>query len=113
MGVTLIQIAREAGVSITTVSRVLNGTAGEIRISDDTQRRVRDAAERLDYKPNILARGLRSGRSSLIGLILGDAGSLAGILEGVERSATARGYGLLARRRSPRPSISWRNRSTG
>ncbi len=97
MGITVHQLAREAGVSPTTVSRVLNGTASAIRISAATQRRVLDAAARLSYTPNILARGLRSGRSSLVGLILGNAASLSGILQGVEQCATARGHGLLVR----------------
>lgn len=60
-------IAREAAVSQSTVSRVLNNSP---RISGATTRRVLEAAERLGYAPNAAARTLITGRSNLIGLVL-------------------------------------------
>jgi DNA-binding LacI/PurR family transcriptional regulator len=58
-------------VSITTVSRILNGRESGVPIRDETRQRVLVAAE-LGYKPNLLARGLRGSRSSLIGVIAWD-----------------------------------------
>ncbi|MDR2348141.1 MAG: LacI family transcriptional regulator, partial [Bifidobacteriaceae bacterium] len=60
-------VAGEAGVSIATVSLVLNDAPA--RISDETRQRVREAAERLQYRPNSTARGLRTRRSKTIGVI--------------------------------------------
>jgi LacI family transcriptional regulator len=60
-------VARLAGVGTMTVSRVLSGTA---RVSEDTARRVQNAIEQLDYRPNELARALRGQRSRTIGLII-------------------------------------------
>ncbi len=70
-GVTSADVARESGVSRTTVSYVLNGTAGT-SISDATRQRVLDAAARLGYAPSAAARTLRSGRSDLVLCVLPD-----------------------------------------
>jgi DNA-binding LacI/PurR family transcriptional regulator len=70
-GVTSADVARESGVSRTTVSYVLNGTAGT-SISEATRRRVLEAAERLGYAPSAAARMLRSGRSDLVLCVLPD-----------------------------------------
>ncbi len=59
---TLRDIAKAAGVSVTTVSRVLNDSASEIGIADATQDKVRQAARRLQYQPNRAARNLRMGK---------------------------------------------------
>lgn len=67
--ITASQIAREAGVSAATVSLVLNQRADALRIHPDTQRRVRAAAERLNYVPNYLARGLTGASTRTIGLL--------------------------------------------
>jgi LacI family transcriptional regulator len=63
-------VAAAAGVSISTVSVALNDVAGA-RVSPQTRQRIRDAAERLGYEPNGLARGLRRQRSGVVGF-LGD-----------------------------------------
>ncbi|WP_242609610.1 LacI family DNA-binding transcriptional regulator [Agromyces ramosus] len=68
---TSADVARESGVSRTTVSYVLNGTAGT-SISEATRRRVLEAAERLGYAPSAAARTLRSGRSDLVLCVLPD-----------------------------------------
>src|SRR5687768_7578768 len=64
---TIRDVARHAGVSVTTVSYVLNGKAG---ISEETCRRVRAAAESLHYMPNALIRSLQRKRSNVIGIYL-------------------------------------------
>ena len=67
MSVTVIDVAREAGVSRTTVSNVFNNRA---KYSDETRQAVLDAAKRLGYKPNLAAKSLITNQSRLVGLIL-------------------------------------------
>ena len=67
--ITSADVAREAGVSQTTVSFVLNGTPGQT-IPEPTRRRVLEAARRLDYRPRASARALASGRSDVVLLAL-------------------------------------------
>jgi DNA-binding LacI/PurR family transcriptional regulator len=67
MGVTVIDVAKEAGVSRTTVSNVFSGRA---KYSDETRKAVLAAAKKLGYKPNLAARSLITNQSRLIGLIL-------------------------------------------
>src|SRR6476659_565791 len=66
---TSADVATEAGVSRTTVSFVLNGRT-DVKIPDDTRRRVMQAAERLGYVPHAPARQLAGGRSHIIALVL-------------------------------------------
>jgi LacI family transcriptional regulator len=68
--VTITDVARLAGVSPGTASKALNGRGG---ISSETADRVRQAADRLGYQPNALARGLLTGRSFTVGLITTDS----------------------------------------
>ncbi|MFI2752171.1 LacI family DNA-binding transcriptional regulator [Cellulomonas sp. P22] len=70
-GVTSADVARESGVSRTTVSYVLNATQG-VHISAATRERVRETAERLGYAPSAAARTLRTGRSDLVLCVLPD-----------------------------------------
>ncbi|HYF95670.1 MAG TPA: LacI family DNA-binding transcriptional regulator [Symbiobacteriaceae bacterium] len=67
---TLLHVAKLAGVSKATASRVLNGTDSGVRISDQTRERVRAAAQKLDYRPNAAARALGSRRSGHIAVVL-------------------------------------------
>lgn len=67
MAVTLHDVARDAGVSIKTVSNVVRGQG---RFTEDTRQHVQEAIDRLGYSPNLAARGLRSGRLGVIGLIV-------------------------------------------
>ena len=69
MRVTIRTVAAEAGVSITTASRALSG---EGRMQAETRARVRAVAERLDYRPNSMARGLVQQRSFTVGLLTND-----------------------------------------
>src|SRR5437773_174309 len=64
--ISIKDVAREADVSVTTVSHALNDKG---RLNPDTRRRVRDVAERLGYKPNPAARSLVSGKTGLIAVI--------------------------------------------
>lgn len=66
MAVTGKDIARELGISQPTVSRILSGR-GDDRISLETRERVLEAAARLDYQPNALARSLRHGKTDVVG----------------------------------------------
>jgi DNA-binding LacI/PurR family transcriptional regulator len=65
--VTIADVAAHAGVGAGTVSRVLNDSP---RVSDRTRRRVLDAIEILDYRPNPLARGLSRGRCQTLGVVV-------------------------------------------
>ena len=66
---TLKDVAQAAGVSITTVSVVLNDRHEGVRVPDGTRRRVQQAAEEIGYRPNILARSLRTQETRTIGFI--------------------------------------------
>ena len=66
---TLADVARLAGVSGTTVSYIVNGRADEMRISVETQQRVREAVSELHYRPNRSARSLRTRTTKTIGVI--------------------------------------------
>lgn len=63
---TLDEVARRAGVSRTTASLVLSGKAGNHRISEQTRQRVKEAAQELDYSPNLLVRSLQRGRTQVL-----------------------------------------------
>ena len=67
--VTLTDVADEAGVSPTTASYILNGRSSQMRISQTTQQRVRTVAQRLGYRPNRQARGLRTATTATYGVI--------------------------------------------
>jgi LacI family transcriptional regulator len=62
-------IAAELGISRTAVSLVLKGAGDRYRISADTQARVRELSERLEYRPSALATALATGRTGVLGLI--------------------------------------------
>ena len=70
--VTIKDLARTADVSISTVSRILNGSPG---VAEDKRARVLAAAERLGYQPNAAAQGLVRGRSMTIGVLTQDIAS--------------------------------------
>ena len=70
--VTLTQIAQHLGLSVATVSYVLNGKVEENKIPERTAERVRKAAAELGYVPNEMARSLRRQRSGVIGILFSD-----------------------------------------
>jgi LacI family transcriptional regulator len=87
------EVARQAGVSITTVSRVLNPVS-EYPVATATRRRVLAAASALHYSPSALARALVTRRSHMIGVLLGDIVDpyFAEIVRGIEDVARREGY---------------------
>jgi len=90
-------VAALAGVSRSTVSLVLNNrTDRPIPISEETRRKVWEAAEKLGYQPNAMARSLRSGQSYSIGVLVPNVFNLhyLEILDSIERCLTERGYYL-------------------
>ncbi len=92
--VTIYDIARIAGVSPSTVSRALTRPG---RLSPKTEERVRDAATRLNYHANPMARALPTGKTSMIGLIVSDVTNpvFFDLVHGVESAARRDGYTLL------------------
>ena len=93
----MVDIAREAGVHVATVSRVLNGKADEIGLSESTVIHVRSVAERLGYRRNSLARVLRTGESMSVGMVVPDLGNLyhTGIAQAAATRLREHGYSLL------------------
>ncbi|SRR5580765_931291 len=67
--ITMMDVAKRAGVSQPTVSAVVNGRARELRIAEETEARIRRVMEELDYRPNLAARNFRLKRSKTIGFI--------------------------------------------
>ncbi len=94
MATTIHDVAREAGVSASTVSRVLNGTAP---VNEEKRRRVLHAVEKLNYRPNALARGLKKKRTYTIGLIVPDITNpfFAEVAKGVEDASRDYGYTVI------------------
>jgi DNA-binding LacI/PurR family transcriptional regulator len=91
---TIIDVAQQAGVSISTVSRVLNDSAP---VEEDKAEKVRQAIEALNYQPKAAARILASQRTETIGLLLPliSGEYFAGMLRGVEQGVIEGGYDLL------------------
>lgn len=92
--VTMADIAREAGVSSMTVSRVINGK-GEI--SDATRLRVEEVIRRLNYRPSLVARSLTKQRTNTIGLVIPDITNpfFPEVVRGVEDTAAENGYAVI------------------
>lgn len=95
--VTLADVAKVAGVSPTTVSLVLSGRTRELRISRDVEQRVIQAAADLQYRPNIVSVGLRTGTTRTIGFVSDTVATsrLAGdMIKGALEAARERGVML-------------------
>ncbi len=92
--VTIADVAREAGVSLQTVSRVLNNK-GKIR--PETRSHILAIIERLGYRPNALARGLATHKTFALGLVMPDIANpfFSAIARGAEEAARQAGYSLL------------------
>jgi DNA-binding LacI/PurR family transcriptional regulator len=98
--VSIKDVAREAGVSVTTVSHALNGKG---RLNPATRRRVQDVAERLGYRPNPAARSLVSGKTGLIAVVaslpadveMTDFGYYTEVIGAASGAAVARDYALV------------------
>ena len=92
--VTIVQIAKECGVSAATVSRVLNGTAP---VSEEKRRRIQETMARHHYSPNALARGLVNRQSMTLGVLIPDITNpyFSSMFTEFEAAAQAAGYSLL------------------
>ncbi|MGN6538980.1 MAG: LacI family DNA-binding transcriptional regulator [Mesorhizobium sp.] len=99
MAVTLANVADLAGVDRSTVSKVLAGSK-DVRVREETRLRIFDAAHQLGYRPNGMARALRTNRSQTLGLVLPrlDNPVFSDMTNGVEAAARARGYSILINR---------------
>ena len=93
--VTVADVAARAGVHPSTVSRALN--LGTDRVSPDLVRKVRAAAEELGYRPNGLARALRTAKSASVGMLIPDISNpvYAPVVRGVEDALRAEGLSVL------------------
>jgi DNA-binding LacI/PurR family transcriptional regulator len=93
MKITIHEVAKQAGVSTKTVSRVVNGQ-GEI--SEETRRRVQGVIDALGYRPNILARSLVNQRSNMLGVVAWGLDNYAPsrIVMGIEQRSSELGYSL-------------------
>ncbi|MCD6165413.1 LacI family transcriptional regulator [candidate division KSB1 bacterium] len=91
---TIKDVAEKAGVSIATVSRVFNE---HVSVKEKTRIRVLQAAQELNYAPNILARGLQLKRTETIGVILPDLSGefFSEVIRGIDEIASRRGYHIL------------------
>jgi LacI family transcriptional regulator len=89
--VTLMDVAREAGVSLATASRAFNGSTRRVR--EDLRQRVFAAAEKLDYSANSAAQAMARGRTNVVGLLVRDIADpyFSSIAAGVMRAADGRG----------------------
>lgn len=87
-------IAREAGISTTTVSRALNNKDA---INPLTRKRILKLAREMGYTPNAMARGLKTSRSATIGVVITDISDpfFAPIIKGIEKAARQEGYHLI------------------
>lgn len=92
--VSIKDVAKLAGVSVSTVSRVINKRG---KTSKATEEKVWKAVEALQYRPNLLARGLRSQRTKLLGLLVPDIDSpfFARLAKYIEEVAHQKGYNLI------------------
>jgi LacI family transcriptional regulator len=90
-------VAALAGVSLTTVSHVLNDV-GHARVAEETRVRVREAAEQLSYRPSRMARGLRTQKTQTLGLISDEIATTpyaVDIILGAQEAALKEGWTLL------------------
>lgn len=94
MNVTIYDVAREAGVSMATVSRVVNGNPN---VKPATRKKVMEVIKRLGYRPNAVARGLASKKTTTVGVIIPDISSLfyAELARGIEDIANMYKYNII------------------
>lgn len=92
--ITIYDVAREAGVSMATVSRVVNGNPN---VKPTTRKKVLDVIDRLDYRPNAVARGLASKKTTTVGVIIPDVTNLyfSSLARGIDDIATMYKYNII------------------
>ena len=91
---TIKDVAREAGVSVTTVSHVVNATRA---VAPETHARVSDVIRRLGYRPSGIAKALKANRTHAIGMLVTTSANpfFAEVIRGVEAGCFERGYTLI------------------
>lgn len=94
MNVTIYDVAREANVSMATVSRVVNGNPN---VKPATRKKVKEVIDRLGYRPNAVARGLASKKTTTVGVIIPDISNMifAELARGIEDIATMYKYNII------------------
>ena len=94
---TLKDIAKQVGVTIPTVSKVLNKSAGTVRVSSKVRKQILDTAHAGGYQPNRLARSLRTQKSASLGLIVGSLVTPVRLrcMERLEELARSRGFNMM------------------
>ncbi|MBN1624140.1 MAG: LacI family DNA-binding transcriptional regulator [Clostridia bacterium] len=92
--ITLRDIATEAGLSTTAVSKVLNDKGST---SSETQERVKKIAERMGYRPNLVAKSLKDNCTKTIGLVVADSSHsfLGSVIKGAQEEAARFGYNII------------------
>jgi LacI family transcriptional regulator len=95
--VSLKDIANKVGVSIALVSYVMNGQEKEKRVSAEVVKKIREAAEELNYQPNQIARSLRMKSTKTIGLIVADIANpfFSQLARIIENEASTNGYTVI------------------
>ena len=85
--ITIYDVAREAGVSMATVSRVVNGNKN---VKENTRKKVLEVIDRLDYRPNAVARGLASKKTTTVGVVIPNIANsyFATLARGIDDIAT-------------------------
>jgi LacI family transcriptional regulator len=94
MNITIYDVAREANVSMATVSRVVNGNPN---VKPTTRKKVMEVIDRLGYRPNAVARGLASKKTTTVGVIIPDISNVvfAELARGIEDIATMYNYNII------------------
>jgi LacI family transcriptional regulator len=95
--VNIKELSAKLNLSVTTVSRVLNGKAKQYRIKEETEKKVREAALEVNYSPNRFARGLKLDKSETIGVIVPDISNpfFADMVKIIEEQLRGKGYAIL------------------
>ena len=91
---TIVDVAKKAGVSVATVSRVVNGN---YPVKQDTKERVKEAISSLNYVPNVQARELNTRKSSTIGVVVPGLHNMffAEVIDGIEDAVRQDGFSFL------------------
>ncbi|MGX6962224.1 catabolite control protein A [Vagococcus xieshaowenii] len=92
--ITIYDVAREANVSMATVSRVVNGNPN---VKPVTRKKVLEVIDRLDYRPNAVARGLASKKTTTVGVIIPDISNayFSALARGIDDVATMYKYNII------------------
>lgn len=95
--VSLRTLSEHLGLSMASISRVLNGSPAAQAIPKATQTRILTAAREFNYRPNQLARSLRSGQSTSVGVLIPEIseGYAAAVLAGIEETLSSAGYAMM------------------